>query len=355
MFKKIALIFVAGLMLCLSISNSYAFEINAGVNKLLDDQEFKIGTSNDFNIYYNAGGALLSLSDGTNVFLTVADDGTTAIYSLFGTFAVSPDGTNEVFQVNDGTIDFSNGAAGVAGVMTISAGGDISFNKDFTLSNGNLDVTGNGTFSGSVSASTSVGTPLVNITNGGNIRLLTTTTAHEFSIQAYDVDGTAWIDMIHIVNSNTPTLTGSGTWDLSGLTGLTLPGFGSNNITTSGIIKGRAEYGTDISGDVAHDTAECHGVFYHFTTANVATLDKAADAGYGSQVCYRVRDAAEEAKIDVDDAEKINLAGTAQAAGVAIAATGAGESVCMVATTDSDGSGTDGWEAWGPTSGWAQD
>lgn len=138
-------------------------------------------------------------------------------------------------------------------------------------------------------------------------------------------------------------------------TGVTDIDFTAMNINTTGVIKGRASYGADISGAVSHDTTATHGVFYHFTAAATVTLDAAADAGYGAQVCYRVRDAAEAAVIDVQAAEKINLAGTALAAGTAITATGAGESVCMVATTDTDGSGTDGWEAWGPTSGWASE
>jgi hypothetical protein len=130
---------------------------------------------------------------------------------------------------------------------------------------------------------------------------------------------------------------------------------GAISVSTTGIIKGRAEYGADITGATAHDTTELHGVFYHFTAAATVTLDAAADAGYGAQACYRIRDAAEAAVIDVQAGEKINLAGTALAAGTAITAAGAGESVCMVATTDTDGSGTDGWEAWGPTSEWASE
>jgi hypothetical protein len=126
-------------------------------------------------------------------------------------------------------------------------------------------------------------------------------------------------------------------------------------ITTAGVIKGRAEYGADVTVSTAHDTTETHGVFYHFTAAATVTLDAAADSGYGAQACYRLRDAAEAAVIDIQAAEKINFEGTALAAGTAITATGAGEAVCMVSTTDTDGSGTDGWEAWGATSGWASE
>ena len=48
-----------------------------------------------------------------------------------GVLTANPDGTNEVFQVNDGSVDFSDGNAGTPGVMTVDSDGDISFNKDF--------------------------------------------------------------------------------------------------------------------------------------------------------------------------------------------------------------------------------
>jgi len=56
--------------------------------------------------------------------------------STGGIFTVTPDGTNEVFQVNDGTIDFTDGNGGTAGTFTIDASGNISFNKNFTTTGG---------------------------------------------------------------------------------------------------------------------------------------------------------------------------------------------------------------------------
>ncbi len=137
------------------------------------------------------------------------------------------------------------------------------------------------------------------------------------------------------------------TVSISSSTGVTSIDAGSIALVTTGEIKGRADYGADITGATSHDTAECHNAIYHFTAAATVTLDAAADAGYGSVVSYRVRDAAEEAVIDIQAAEKINLDGTAQAAGVGIKATGVGKFVTLVSTTDTDGSGTDGWEVWG--------
>ena len=119
------------------------------------------------------------------------------------------------------------------------------------------------------------------------------------------------------------------------------------NWHTTGTLKGRMEYGADITASTTHDTSETHNAVYHFTAAATITLDAAADAGYGSVVSYRVRDAAEAAVIDVQAAERINLDGTALVAGTAITATGAGSFVTLVSTTDTDGSGTDGWEVWG--------
>lgn len=128
----------------------------------------------------------------------------------------------------------------------------------------------------------------------------------------------------------------------------------THNLKTTGTIKGRMDPGADITGSTAHDTTELHNTFYHFTAAATVTLDAAADAGYGSVVTYWIRDAAEAAVIDPQAGEKINLAGTALAAGVAITATGAGKTITLVADTDTDGSGTDGYICM-PNTGWASE
>ncbi len=156
-------------------------------------------------------------------------------------------------------------------------------------------------------------------------------------------------------NSEDLTLTAAANlWTFGSNTGVTDISYGAMNIFTTGVIKGRASYGADITGAVSHNTTDTHGVFYHFTAAATATLDAAADAGYGAQVCYRARDDAEAYVIDVDVAEKINLDGTALAAGTAITTSSVGSTVCLVSTTDTDGSGTDGWETWG-NNGWASE
>jgi hypothetical protein len=112
--------------------------------------------------------------------------------------------------------------------------------------------------------------------------------------------------------------------------------------------------GSNITEAVNITTADL-GKRKKFTAAVKATLPAAASTSFYGCVAFRIRDGAEEATIDVQDAEKINLNGTAQAAGVGIQATGAGQTVVMCPTTDTDGSGTDGWESWGATSGWASE
>jgi len=50
---------------------------------------------------------------------------------LDGILTIQPDGTNEVFQVNDGTLDFTDGNAGTAGTVTVDSSGNLSYNKNF--------------------------------------------------------------------------------------------------------------------------------------------------------------------------------------------------------------------------------
>lgn len=130
--------------------------------------------------------------------------------------------------------------------------------------------------------------------------------------------------------------------------------FADFEIVTSGAIYGLMKPGADITANTAHDTTELHGVMYKFTAAATVTLDAAADANYGACASYRIRDAAEAAVLDLDDAEKFNIGGAALAAGVGITATGIGDFVTVCATTDADGSGTDGYDVYG-NNGWASE
>ena len=60
--------------------------------------------------------------------------------TINGIFTVNPDATNEVFQVNDGTIDFTDGNAGTTGTLTVDASGNWSYSKDVTVAGGDLAV-----------------------------------------------------------------------------------------------------------------------------------------------------------------------------------------------------------------------
>ena len=56
----------------------------------------------------------------------------TGALTVDGVLTVKPDGTNEVLQVNDGSLDLSDGNAGTAGTATIDASGNLSYNKNIS-------------------------------------------------------------------------------------------------------------------------------------------------------------------------------------------------------------------------------
>ena len=78
------------------------------------------------------------------------------------------------------------------------------------------------------------------------------------------------------------------------------------------------------------------------------TLAKASTVGYGATVLLIVKDISETVIVEVDNADKINLHGTPLDAGDTIDSPGAaGDFIVLIATTDADGSGTDGWRTLG--------
>ena len=72
-------------------------------------------------------------------------------------------------QTFESPINYTDGAGGVTGVMTVGAGGDLTYNKDLTLSNGGLNVKSTIISGDSISGLAPLGT---NITT--NIALNTT-------------------------------------------------------------------------------------------------------------------------------------------------------------------------------------
>ena len=68
------------------------------------------------------------------------------------------------------------------------------------------------------------------MTNASDLRVSTTTTAHEFSIQVYDVDDTTWRDALTFTNGNSPSVTLGASVTLGGL-GVIDPASGLKSIT----------------------------------------------------------------------------------------------------------------------------
>lgn len=124
-------------------------------------------------------------------------------------------------------------------------------------------------------------------------------------------------------------------------------------LLVNGYLRSVQGWGADITGNIALNTTALHGVWYQVTAACTITLDAAADAGYGSEVAFRVRDVSETVIIEIDAANKINLYGTPLDAGDTIDSPGvAGDFIVLKATTDADGTGTDGWVTLGSGGTW---
>ena len=120
-------------------------------------------------------------------------------------------------------------------------------------------------------------------------------------------------------------------------------GDGLANITVANAF-GKLFYGSDITGNSSLNTTQLQGYFYVVTAACTVTLDAAADVGFGSVSMFYIRDAAETVIIEIDNSDIINLHGTPLDAGDTIDSPGnAGDFICLIATTDADGGGTDGW------------
>lgn len=96
-----------------------------------------------------------------------------------------------LLATSDKTFTFPNTTGTLALTSDISGKANSGANSDIT------SLTG---LTGAISAPTSI-----SLANGGVVRT-TTTTAHTMALQGYDVDGAAYVDMLTITNSNTPTL-----------------------------------------------------------------------------------------------------------------------------------------------------
>jgi len=111
-------------------------------------------------------------------------------------------------------------------------------------------------------------------------------------------------------------------------------------------IIGRTPWGAEITGDITigDELTEVWGKVYLVSAACTITLEKASTVGYGATVGFYVRDTTETVIIEEDDADIINLHGTPVSAGDQIESPGnVGDFIFLIATTDADGGGTDGW------------
>ena len=115
-------------------------------------------------------------------------------------------------------------------------------------------------------------------------------------------------------------------------------------------IIGRTAWGPPITTGttIGDELTEVWNKAYIVEAACIVVLEAAATVGFGSTVMFIVKDVSETVTIDPADANKINLHGTPLDAGNTIDSPGAaGDFIVLIATTDADGSGTDGWRTLG--------
>ena len=115
-------------------------------------------------------------------------------------------------------------------------------------------------------------------------------------------------------------------------------------------IIGRTAWGPAITGNITlgDELTEVWNKAYIVEAACTVTLAKASTVGYGATVLLIVKDVSETVIVEVDNADIINLHGTPLDAGDTIDSPGAaGDFIVLIATTDADGSGTDGWRTLG--------
>lgn len=115
-----------------------------------------------------------------------------------------------------------------------------------------------------------------------------------------------------------------------------------SNTAVGGVAQGANITGAATIGDAAGEVNKA----YMVTAACTVTLSDVGSAyvPYGSILLFYVKDAAEQVIIDVDAGDIINLHGTPLAAGNTIdSPLNAGDFICLIASTDVNGSGGDGW------------
>jgi len=394
-----------------SDNSALEFKTPANVLTQIGGQPVAAGLTSISGLTETNGGMLYGTADDTYAWLAAGAEGTL----LMGNGSSAPSwlaaGTAGEIFVAQGAADPLWLTAGTSGYLLVAAGAS---DPVWTAPTG----------SGSPMCGTSptITTSLL-MANGSDLKLSTTTSAHEWSIQLYDNDDTTWRDILNFANGDTCTTTAYQTWDFSDAictfgalnsstiadaqtltfdesaadpddcdvrlsaadgvltilgvngannesltidvdqtsntiilgtgTGVTEINTGAINFASTGTIAGRVPWGSDITENTALNTTALHGKMYLVTAACTVTLDKVTDCGFGAVVGIFVRDGSETVTIEVDDADKINLDGTALDAGDTIDSPGdAGDFIYLISTTDTDGSGTDGWLNLGTRGTW---
>jgi hypothetical protein len=123
------------------------------------------------------------------------------------------------------------------------------------------------------------------------------------------------------------------------------PDTGSNANYAWTLVYSSVSVPVEATGNITLTLGQAHAGIVHQTAAGTVSLPGAAVLGYGTMICVVVKDAGETCTIESTTAgDKINLMGTPLDAGDVIDSPGnAGDFICLVATTDADGSGTDGY------------
>jgi len=145
------------------------------------------------------------------------------------------------------------------------------------------------------------------------------------------------------------TMTGDLTLNTTSTNYASVDSYKVNNVSLADVITSPIILGSDITGSGSITAANLNKMYQATAAATVTLPDVDGTAViYGDWVGFRVRDAAETLTVEIDNADKINLHGTALAAGNTIDSPGnAGDFIFLMASTDTDGSGTDGWVTLG--------
>ena len=114
--------------------------------------------------------------------------------------------------------------------------------------------------------------------NASDLRVSTTTTAHEFSIQVYDNDDTTWRDALTFTNGDSPSVTLGASVTLAGL-GLIDPASGLKSLTPIA--------GTGAGFAAGFTGANLYGGTYRVTTAGACALPVPA-AGMNFTILHEV-------------------------------------------------------------------